>query len=149
LPEYRIWKAIKTRCLNPNADHYERYGGRGIKICERWSLDFASFLTDMGRRPSSKYEIDRIDNDGNYEPGNCRWVTHSVNVANHPSRLSKSGYRGVLIVKSGRFQALISVERVRTCIGTFATADEAAWMYDQYAMCLWPDIDILNLVYEK
>lgn len=71
---------MKTRCLNPRATQYPHYGGRGIKICERW-LSFENFLADMGERPPGMC-IDRIDNDGNYEPGNCRWTTMRVQVDN-------------------------------------------------------------------
>jgi hypothetical protein len=75
--ERTAWMAMKARCLNPNASRYECYGGRGITICDRWLNSYEAFLADMGRRPTGEHSLDRVNNDGHYEPGNCRWATRS------------------------------------------------------------------------
>lgn len=81
VPEFRIWTGMLRRCTHPHESGYKNYGGRGISVCERW-LSFENFLADMGRRPSRKHSIDRINNDGHYEPGNCRWATQKVQANN-------------------------------------------------------------------
>lgn len=77
---------MKTRCSNPNVDNYKHYGGRGVTVCERWLHSFESFLADMGKKPSPQHSIDRINNDGNYEPDNCRWATKLEQIHNRVRR---------------------------------------------------------------
>lgn len=77
IPEYGAWAAMKDRCRRKNHRQYAYYGGRGITVCDRWLKSYSNFLDDMGKRPSSDYSLDRINNSGNYEPGNCRWATRS------------------------------------------------------------------------
>lgn len=83
LPEYVIWLGIRSRCTNLNNDAWKHYGGRGIKVCEKWQESFEAFLADMGRRPSDEHSIDRFpNNNGDYEPGNCRWATAKEQMRN-------------------------------------------------------------------
>lgn len=74
-PEYKVWLGIIARCTDPNLPRWMDYGGRGITMCARWRHSFENFLADMGKKPSKDHSIERKENDGNYEPGNCAWAT--------------------------------------------------------------------------
>jgi len=90
-PTYKTWRNMTQRCSNPNANDYKSYGGRGIRVCDRWlgPTGFICFLHDVGERPSPGHSIDRFpDNDGNYEPGNVRWATLDQQLANRRKSIS-------------------------------------------------------------
>lgn len=99
LPEYGQWAAMLNRCFNPNCKKYIRYGGRGISVCSRWRYGFTglsgfdNFIKDMGRRPSKIHSIERVNNDGDYCPGNCVWATNKQQ-ANNRSSNRKITYNG-------------------------------------------------------
>lgn len=81
-PEYKAWGGAKHRCSNKNNRSFKNYGGRGVKVCDRWKNSFKFFIKDMGVRPSKSHSLDRINNNGDYEPSNCRWATTSQQALN-------------------------------------------------------------------
>jgi len=81
-PEYRAWIEMRRRCTNPKRENFKHYGGRGITVCARWMKSFEAFCADMGKRPGRGYSLDRIDVNGDYEPGNCQWSTQSEQIQN-------------------------------------------------------------------
>lgn len=93
LPEYETWQSVRTRCNGKTGLRLKYYNSKGIKVCERWD-SFEYFLADMGNRPSPDHSIDRIDADGNYEPGNCRWATRAEQ-ANNTTRNRNVTFRGI------------------------------------------------------
>lgn len=116
--EYSAWLNMHQRCRpgNPN------YAGRGIKVCSRWD-SYEAFLEDMGRAPSSKHEIDRIDVDGDYEPSNVRWATKSDQMFNR-RKWGKNPSRGVY-ARGGKFRAVLNFNKQVISLGTFPTLEEA------------------------
>ncbi len=137
--EYNAWKSMRHRCLRKTHPQYDQYGGRGIKVCNEWERSFVSFLGDMGRKPLPSFSLDRIDNEGNYAPGNCRWATprqQTLNRRNLRGKLSR--YRGVTLRgKLKKWVAQITVSGVTTYLGTFPSEKDAAIAYDKAAIMAW------------
>lgn len=119
-----VFKNMLTRCNNPKYWQYKNYGGRGIKVCDRWMGEngFIYFADDMGERPH-KYQLDRIDVDGDYSPENCRWVDKYTQMANCQN---SKGYPGVNFMKSkNKWRARIKHNRKEIHIGMYTTEIEA------------------------
>ncbi len=94
--EYIAWKSMKQRCYNKNIKAYNDYGGRGIIVCDEWLNDFIAFFNYIGVKPNKEYSLDRINNNGNYEPGNVRWANKTDQINNRRIfKNNKSGIRGI------------------------------------------------------
>jgi hypothetical protein len=128
--EYHAWYSMVSRCCDRRHPYFDRYGGRGIRVCERWRDDFMAFLSDMGPRPSSAYSLDRVDNDGDYSPENCRWATRHQQQHNKERMHNAVGVR-----RHGQWwRTRIKIGGRSTTIGTFETFGEARRAYRQAAL---------------
>lgn len=125
--EYEAWNAMKNRCSPKSSRMYPYYYGRGIRVCDRWLHSFENFLQDMGKKPSKLHTLDRINNDGDYEPSNCRWATRQEQALNRRvHNLNSSGVAGVHFFKStGKWRARIKIAGESKWLGTFDTKAEA------------------------
>lgn len=137
-PIYEIWCGMIKRCRNPKTQFYPYYGGRGIKVCERWDR-FENFLEDMGQRPSPLHSIDRKDVNGNYEPGNCEWSTATKQARN--TRKRKDGKNIVVGVSwhkaTNKYMAYIAVNGKPFYLGIYQSIEEAAEVRRQAEITYW------------
>ena len=141
--EHITWKRIQQRCENPNTPQYPDYGGRGIRVCGRWrepKNGFLNFLADIGPRPSSKHSIDRIDVNGHYEPGNCRWATASEQARN------KRNNR--VLTYGGRTQCMMDwAEELGVSYRRLAYRISLGWTAEQaFADLVTPSLDCANIL---
>lgn len=142
---YHVWNGMKKRCRNKNLPNYKDYGGRGIYVCDQWKeyMPFFTWANSNGYKDG--LWIDRIDNDGIYEPNNCRWATPTVQQRNtrRIARNNTSGYRGVCFNKSeGRYVSRIGIDSKQIYLGSFDSAKDGGIAYDNY-------IDKYNLEHTK
>ena len=126
---------MKRRCTALKAKHYKDYGGRGITVCAEWLDDFNAFWCDMGPTWEEGLTLDRENNDGNYEPSNCRWASYQIQ-ANNRRMFSnnKTGVTGVYVKNNGKYGASVTINRQRYYLGTFNDVDEASKAIDKRKM---------------
>ena len=131
---YNTWQHIKQRCYNPENSMYKYYGARGITLYSEWYTSYKTFhdyiISALGNRPSSKYTLDRIDNDKSYIPGNLRWATISTQQFNKRRLKKRHKYQGVRKTRNGTYESRICINRKAIQLGTFATEQEAVEAYN-------------------
>jgi AP2 domain. len=134
----KIYYGIHARCENPKATYYSSYGGKGLRVCERWSgkEGLKNFVKDMGEPANNTLSIDRIDNAKGYSPDNCRWATKAEQVHNR-SPYGKSGFMGVMENKNGRWRAYIKSDSKSINLGTFDLKIDAIKARIQAEITYW------------
>lgn len=147
-PNYNVWSNMKSRCNDHSVKSYVNYGGRGISYCSEWE-HFENFCRDMGKRPTPDHTIERINNDGNYEPANCKWATrHEQSQNRRKFKNNISGFRGVSIVhKTGRFIASLGFKNKKFKVGgTFETAEKAKEKRDELLILIQAGVDVSHML---
>ena len=134
-PIYLVWHAMKNRCYRKNTKSYKNYGARGIKVCDEWRRDFRAYkeyIMSLPNAGDNGYSIDRIDNDGNYEPGNMRWADEHTQMANRSiSTRNNTGFVGVNVHKCG-FVSSIRINNELIYLGLYKNPKEAVRVRDKY-----------------
>jgi hypothetical protein len=147
-PMYTVWSSMKKRCYAESGKRYQDYGGRGVKVCDRWISSLENFIEDTYEGYEKGLQLDRIDNNGDYEPENIRWVTPQQNVMNRRSfKNSSSIYKGVSWAKkSGKWSANIQKDGKYQHLGLFTNEIEAALAYNEAAEELFGEFANLNQI---
>lgn len=139
-PLYQTWLGMRARCNNRNHHSYPYYGGRGIRVCDRWD-NFRNFVIDMGPRPTG-FSIDRVNNDGNYEPENCRWSDQKTQANNRKQYSNRSKRGPYKDTRSG-------------CVGVYWNADTRSWRAAKKVngkniyLGLYPSVDTAKAAYDS
>lgn len=134
-PLYTTWLNMRQRCYNKNKPQFKDWGGRGITVCDEWNSEggFKRFVEYMGDKPTPQHSLDRIDNNGNYEPGNVRWATRYEQAANMHHVTKTPGVRKT---PSGKWMARITVAKKGIHIGVYTTPEEALAARESYLQCI-------------
>lgn len=139
---YGRYEKMLSRCYKKHSENYKYYGGRGIKVCDRWENDFYAFLKDMSHGYFEGAELDRIDNDGNYEPENCRWVTHSHNMLNRKRFKNSTQFPGIRKNISGNYYGRLQINKKEYRTKTFKEAKQAHDSLLQLKQRLYSEMNI-------
>lgn len=141
---YHRYNKMLYRCYNPKSSNYSYYGGRGIKVCDRWKNSFENFLEDMQTTYFEGAELDRIDNDGDYQPSNCQWVTHSHNMLNRHGFKNKTKFPGIRQNIVGNYLGRVQINKKEYRTTTYPTPEEAYDALLQLKQRLYSEMNIAN-----